>query len=73
MININVKKIISCYCALLFGLIVQGQHATENVVIVTLDGMRWQEVFKGVDEALMNDTLYNRGINRDERKVLGKY
>ncbi|TAH04562.1 MAG: phosphoglyceromutase [Sphingobacteriales bacterium] len=30
-----------------------------NVVIVTLDGMRWQEVFKGIDETLMNDSVYN--------------
>jgi hypothetical protein len=33
---------------------------TENLMIVTLDGMRWQEVFKGVDEVLMNDSTYNR-------------
>src|SRR5262249_11307156 len=25
---------------------------TENVVLVTLDGVRWQEVFDGVDPAL---------------------
>lgn len=36
------------------------QRKTENLVIVTLDGMRWQEVFKGVDEVLMNDSIYNR-------------
>ena len=41
----------------------QAQHKTENVVIVTLDGMRWQEVFGGVDEALMNDSAFNH--NRD--------
>ena len=68
MIKRNVKKIISCYCALLLGFIVQGQGATENVVIVTLDGMRWQEVFKGVDETLMNDSLYNRGIKEMKEK-----
>jgi len=32
---------------------------TENLVIVTLDGMRWQEVFKGVDTVLMNNSKYN--------------
>ena len=40
-----------------------AQHKTENIVIVTLDGMRWQEVFKGVDETLMNDSVFNH--NRD--------
>lgn len=29
-------------------------HKTQNVVIVTLDGMRWQEVFRGADSALIN-------------------
>lgn len=26
----------------------------ENIIVVTLDGMRWQEVFTGADEALMD-------------------
>lgn len=36
------------------------QHKTENLVIVTLDGMRWQEVFNGADEVLTNDSVFNR-------------
>src|SRR5262245_40987096 len=27
---------------------------TENVVVVTLDGFRWQELFEGADDALLN-------------------
>src|SRR5262245_24213428 len=27
---------------------------TENVIVVTLDGFRWQELFRGADEALMD-------------------
>jgi hypothetical protein len=38
----------------------QVKNRTENVVIVTLDGMRWQEVFNGVDEILVNDSVFNR-------------
>lgn len=34
---------------------------TENVVLVTMDGLRWQEVFGGADERLMQD------IGADER------
>ena len=30
-------------------------NATQNVVLVTLDGVRWQEVFNGADEALINN------------------
>lgn len=35
-------------------------HKTENVVIVTLDGMRWQEIFGGIDTALVNNPKYTR-------------
>ena len=47
---------------------VAAQHKTENVVIVTLDGMRWQEVFGGVDEMLMNDSVFNRNRNGIQEK-----
>ena len=48
-----------------FGL--AAQQKTENVVIVTLDGMRWQEVFEGADMELMNDKNFTHdkeGINK---------
>lgn len=35
-----------------------SQQATENVIIITLDGMRWQEVFTGADSALIKDKKY---------------
>ena len=48
---------------LLFGLsssiCAQSAAKTENIVIITLDGMRWQEIFGGADEVLINDTVYN--------------
>ena len=33
---------------------------TENVIIVTLDGMRWQEVFGGIDTSIANDSVFTR-------------
>lgn len=33
---------------------------TQNVIIVTLDGMRWQEIFGGIDSALMNNAKYSQ-------------
>jgi Metalloenzyme superfamily len=39
---------------------------TENIVIVTLDGMRWQEIFGGIDSAIMNSPIYSR--DRDNLK-----
>lgn len=32
--------------------------ATRNVVLITLDGLRWQELFRGVDEALAHDDRF---------------
>jgi hypothetical protein len=29
-------------------------HKTQNIVIVTLDGFRWQELYRGADSALVN-------------------
>ena len=29
----------------------------ENVVLITVDGARWQEVFSGMDESLLRSTL----------------
>jgi len=35
-------------------------HKTENLVIFTLDGMRWQEVFGGIDTAIADDKHFTR-------------
>jgi alkaline phosphatase D len=32
----------------------EPRPATQNVVLVTADGVRWQEVFRGADESLLN-------------------
>ncbi|MDP2043266.1 MAG: phosphoglyceromutase, partial [Algoriphagus sp.] len=31
-------------------------HKTENIVLITLDGLRWQELFKGADSLFVDDT-----------------
>jgi hypothetical protein len=55
------KYFISCIACLLCLHITQAQtKKTENLIIVTLDGMRWQEVFKGIDPVITDDTLFNR-------------
>ncbi len=40
--------------------VIHAQRKTENIVIITLDGMRWHEIFKGVDEVLMNDKAFTK-------------
>ena len=37
-----------------------AQSKTENIIIVTLDGFRWEEVFGGADSLLINDSTYVR-------------
>src|SRR5690349_14994581 len=32
----------------------QSRRQTRNVILVMSDGLRWQEVFQGADEALIN-------------------
>jgi hypothetical protein len=45
---------------LLFYVNITAQVKTENLVIVTLDGMRWQEVFSGADEAILKNKAYTK-------------
>ena len=34
---------------------------TENIIIITTDGFRWQEVFRGMDSAIANNKKFNQG------------
>jgi Metalloenzyme superfamily len=43
----------------------QAERKTENVILITLDGLRWQEVFGGLD-----DSLNNKGQGVDDPKAL---
>jgi len=38
-----------------------AQRQTENIIIITTDGFRWQEVFKGMDSAIANNSKFNQG------------
>ena len=38
----------------------QQKDQTENIFIITTDGLRWQEIFTGADSLLINNTSYNR-------------
>ncbi|HLU90595.1 MAG TPA: hypothetical protein VKZ51_12235, partial [Cyclobacteriaceae bacterium] len=45
------------FIACLFSVSVFGQQ-TENVILITLDGLRWQELFSGADSLLVDDSGY---------------
>ena len=40
--------------------IASAQQKTENLIIVTLDGMRWQEIFNGSDKAILSDKRFTQ-------------
>ena len=63
-----------CICIVLLSFLISAQKIsaqlkTENLVIVTLDGMRWQEVFGGADSAL----LKNKNFTRDSSGTSSKF
>ncbi len=49
---------------------VSSQQKIENIIIITSDGLRWQEVFKGMDTELANLKQYNEG---DSAYIFKKY
>ena len=53
------KKIFLITSLFLCGSITFAQNKTKNLIIVTLDGLRWQEVFRGADSILVNISEYN--------------
>jgi len=42
---------------------------TENVFLITTDGLRWQEIFKGADSAL----IFNKTFTPDSAQVFAKF
>ncbi|MBS1744458.1 MAG: phosphoglyceromutase [Bacteroidetes bacterium] len=42
----------------------------ENILIITTDGFRWQEVFKGMDSSIANNKKFNQG---DSANLYTKY
>ncbi len=37
-----------------------AQKKADNIIIITTDGLRWQEVFKGMDSAIANNKKFNQ-------------
>lgn len=61
------KNILFATLLLLFGQpLFAQQHKTENVIIITIDGMRWQEIYRGADSALTNSKF------TEDKKALEK-
>ncbi len=56
---IKMKFVFCCYLLLLSAAaIAQPASSTENIFIITTDGLRWQEVFTGADSELISNPRY---------------
>ena len=60
------KKIIA-FAFIIFSLSAFSQKA-ENIIIITTDGFRWQEVFRGMDSTIAN----NKDFNQDDSAAIFK-
>ncbi|SMO33800.1 alkaline phosphatase family protein [Solitalea koreensis] len=64
------KKNLLLFCILAMSLGVKAQSKIENIIIVTTDGLRWQDVFKGMDPEIANNKKFNQ---RDSAYLYEKY
>jgi hypothetical protein len=69
------KRVTAKFCSALFLCLGSGleaqipqTHKTENVIVVMLDGMRWEEVFHGADAALIK-TLGPAGLGAAKERA----
>lgn len=53
--RLRLSILLWCCSAMVFA---QQKNKTENVILITLDGMRWQEVFTGADKTLVGNKTY---------------
>lgn len=51
------------FISLFLSLLIISTHAqqAENIIIITTDGFRWQELFQGMDSAIANNSKFDQG------------
>lgn len=52
------------------GMFICRAQKAENIIVITTDGLRWQEVFSGMDSAIANNKRFHRG---DSSSIYQKY
>jgi hypothetical protein len=63
-------KLLLCICFILATFITsRAQQGAQNIFIITIDGVRWQEIFKGADSEL----LRNPRFVKDSALMLQQY
>lgn len=66
----GITGITGCVCCLLFAATATAEEA-RNVVLVTIDGLRWQEVFGGADERLITADAGVKDVPAAKQRFLG--
>lgn len=64
----NMKKIGLSFLISFASLFAFSQNKPQNVVVVTLDGFRWQEVFGGADDSLINSNRFTEDTAELKKK-----
>ena len=54
---------------LLIPVAIEAKLKTKNVILITLDGVRWQEIFFGADSTL----IFNKDFTKDSAKVVNQF
>lgn len=70
----NMKKIIT-FSILLFQIstiFAQKNYDAPNIFLITLDGVRWQEVFTGIDTVLLENKKYTHSKEELKKQFSGK-
>jgi len=60
----------TCFVILLLASIFSHAQQTENIIIITTDGFRWQEVFGGMDKEIANDKRFHQN---DSANIFKEY
>lgn len=55
---------------LVFTSVISNAQQAENIIVITTDGFRWQELFKGMDSSIANNRKFNQG---DSTYIFKKY
>lgn len=59
-------KKLAIFAAILLCYGAYAQQKTENVFLISIDGLRWQEMFNGADSSLLNDIAFTKAKTKKE-------
>ena len=45
-------------CMVMYSACVAPSHVADNVFLITLDGLRWEELYTGADQTVINDSAF---------------